>query len=131
MSSFLRCILNILENLLYTECPNKHGNLVITFISIYAAFFHEHNYSSIRIQFNHTEKKGIYIYRPLYEKLVRNTASFYLLSLPSLHIRNRRRLSSRLSIPMFIGTLCILLKSRYFFLERSAPTLSYRRLYSS
>ena len=39
---------------LYTGCPNKHGIIVMTFISslIHAAIFHEHNYCSIPAQFN-------------------------------------------------------------------------------
>ena len=44
--------------------------------------------------------------RPLYEKLVRRTASFLYFLCHALNIRNQRRLSSRLSIPVFIGTPC-------------------------
>jgi len=44
--------------------------------------------------------------RPLYETLVRSKASFLYFLWHALYIRIQRRLSGRLSIPMFIGTPC-------------------------
>ena len=52
------------------------------------------------------QKKG----RPLYEKLVRRTASLLHLLCHQLNIRYQRQLSSHLLIPMFIGTPCIMYK---------------------
>ena len=46
--------------------------------------------------------------RPTYEKLVRHTALFFYFLCHACNIRNQRRLSSRLSIPMFVGTPCSL-----------------------
>ena len=45
--------------------------------------------------------------RPFYEKLDKRTASFFYFLCHAFNIRNQRRFSSRLSIPMFNGTPCI------------------------